>query len=192
MVTKSPTTTISEYASFGNELNLKALISRECRRVCCVLTVLFLLWPREKRIIKSRYFWVPQVSFISCLFTYFFVIIIICLFTIFYFAKFFVILISQKDHYFYRNFQQRVNFFCEINFTKFFQLFFFNLFPDLVPWMPPGKPKERSFNSLVHKKNSGVYDLTESQALKNGIWSTKNSKKFSTDSSPWSIRWNKE
>ena len=72
MVTKSPTTTISEYASFGNELNLKALISRECRRVCCVLTVLFLLWPREKRIIKSRYFWVPQVSYISCLFTHFF------------------------------------------------------------------------------------------------------------------------
>ena len=64
--------------------------------------------------------------------------------------------------------------------------------PALIPWMPPGKPKERSFNSLVHKKNSGVYDLTESQALKNGIWSTKNSKKFSTDSSPWSIRWNKE
>ena len=67
MVTKSPTTTISEYASFGNELNLKALISRECRRVCCVLTVLFLLWPREKRIIKSRYFWVPQIWYPGCL-----------------------------------------------------------------------------------------------------------------------------
>ena len=67
MVTKSPTTTISEYASFGNELNLKALISRECRRVCCVLTVLFLLWPREKRIIKSRYFWVPPIWYPGCL-----------------------------------------------------------------------------------------------------------------------------
>ena len=134
MVTKSPTTTISEYASFGNELNLKALISRECRRVCCVLTVLFLLWPREKRIIKSRYFWVPQVSYISCLFTYFFVIIIICLFTILYFAQFFVILISQKEHYFYRNFQQRVNF------LTYFQIWYPGCLQEsqkndhLIPW----------------------------------------------------------
>ena len=146
MVTKSPTTTISEYASFGNELNLKALISRECRRVCCVLTVLFLLWPREKRIIRSRYFWVPQVSYISCLFTYFFVIII-CLFTIFYFAQFFVILISQKEHYFYRNFQQRVNFFCEINFTKFFQLFFLTYFQI---WYPGCLQENQKNDHLIH------------------------------------------
>ena len=63
--------------------------------------------------------------------------------------------------------------------------------PDLVPWMPPGKPKEGSFNRNVEKKNSGIYDLTASMQ-KQPVWKTSNSKKFTTDSSPWSIRWNKE
>ena len=62
--------------------------------------------------------------------------------------------------------------------------------PDLVPWMPPGKPKEGSFNRNVEKKNSGIYDLTAS--MQKPVWKTSNSKKFTTDSSPWSIRWNKE
>ena len=62
--------------------------------------------------------------------------------------------------------------------------------PELVPWMPPGKSKEGTFNSNAHKKNSGVYDLTASQAPK--VWKTKNSKKFSTESIPWSVRWNQE
>ena len=62
--------------------------------------------------------------------------------------------------------------------------------PELVPWMPPGKSREGTFNSNAHKKNSGVYDLTASQAPK--VWKTKNSKKFSTESIPWSVRWNQE
>ena len=62
--------------------------------------------------------------------------------------------------------------------------------PDLVPWLPPGKPKEKTFNVNAHKKNSGVYDLSAS--MQPGVWSTKNSKKFSVDSSPWSVRWNKQ
>ena len=64
--------------------------------------------------------------------------------------------------------------------------------PDLVPWLPPGKTKEETFNSFAHKKNSGVYDLSASMQANDKIWSTNNSKKFSTDSSPWSIRWKKE
>ncbi len=64
--------------------------------------------------------------------------------------------------------------------------------PDLVPWLPPGKPKEQTFNVNAHKKNSGLYDLSASMQAKNGVWSTANSKKFSTDSSPWSIKWQKE
>ena len=64
--------------------------------------------------------------------------------------------------------------------------------PDLVPWLPPGKTKEETFNSFAHKKNSGVYDLSASAQANDKIWSTSNSKKFSTESSPWSIRWNKE
>ena len=64
--------------------------------------------------------------------------------------------------------------------------------PDLVPWLPPGKPKEQTFNVNAHKKNSGIYDLSASMQQQQKIWSTSNSKKFSTDSSPWSINWNKE
>jgi hypothetical protein len=62
--------------------------------------------------------------------------------------------------------------------------------PELVPWIPPGKPKDETFNNFAHKKNSGIYDLTASQSQ--AIWSTEASKKPSTDSSKWSIRWNKD
>ena len=65
--------------------------------------------------------------------------------------------------------------------------------PDLVPWLPPGKTKDETFNSFAHKKNSGQYDLSASMQQQPGqVWSTSNSKKFSSESFPWSIRWAKQ
>ena len=65
--------------------------------------------------------------------------------------------------------------------------------PALLPWIPPGKPKESSSNVLVNKKNSGGYDYGSSIAsstmfkqpkkknvsLTNKFWSPKkNSRKL--------------
>ena len=64
--------------------------------------------------------------------------------------------------------------------------------PDLVPWMPPGKDKKDSFNVNVNKSNKGIYDLSASQAANAGLWNHAPSKKPSTESSPWAIRWLKD
>ncbi len=63
--------------------------------------------------------------------------------------------------------------------------------PELVPWLPPGKPKEETFNVNAHKKNSGVYDLTASQIGGPSGWHPT-TQKPSIDSHKWSIRWNKD
>ena len=61
--------------------------------------------------------------------------------------------------------------------------------PALIPWMPPGKPKESSSNVLVHKKNSGSYDYGSSIASST-VFNQPNKKKVSLEQKFWSPKKN--
>ena len=61
--------------------------------------------------------------------------------------------------------------------------------PALIPWMPPGKPKESSSNVLVHKKNSGSYDYGSSIASST-VFNQPNKKKVSLEPKFWSPKKN--
>ena len=61
--------------------------------------------------------------------------------------------------------------------------------PALIPWMPPGKPKESSSNVLVHKKNSGSYDYGSSIASST-VFNQPNKKKLSLEQKFWSPKKN--
>ena len=58
--------------------------------------------------------------------------------------------------------------------------------PALVPWIPPGKPKESSSNVMVHKKNSGPYDLGSSIASSSTVFNQPRKKKVSLETKFWS------
>ena len=61
--------------------------------------------------------------------------------------------------------------------------------PALLPWIPPGKPKESSSNVLVNKKNSGSYDLGSSIASST-VFKQPNKKKVSLNNKFWSPKKN--
>ena len=61
--------------------------------------------------------------------------------------------------------------------------------PALLPWIPPGKPKESSSNILVNKKNSGNYDMGQSIAS-SMVFNQPNKKKVSLTSKYWSPKKN--
>ena len=61
--------------------------------------------------------------------------------------------------------------------------------PALIPWLPPGKPKESSSNILVHKKNSGSYDYGSSIASST-VFNQPNKKKLSLEQKFWSPKKN--
>ena len=41
--------------------------------------------------------------------------------------------------------------------------------PDTLPWIPPGKPKDESFNKFVHKKGSIASRINAEVSLDNFI-----------------------
>ena len=61
--------------------------------------------------------------------------------------------------------------------------------PALLPWIPPGKPKESSSNILVNKKNSGNYDMGQSIAS-SMVFNQPNKKKVSLTNKFWSPKKN--
>ena len=61
--------------------------------------------------------------------------------------------------------------------------------PALLPWIPPGKPKESSSNILVNKKNSGSYDIGSSIAS-SIAFNQPDKKKVSLNINNWSPKKN--
>ena len=61
--------------------------------------------------------------------------------------------------------------------------------PALLPWIPPGKPKESSSNVFVNKKNSGEYDFGSSIASST-VFNQPKKKSVSLNSKFWSPKKN--
>ena len=61
--------------------------------------------------------------------------------------------------------------------------------PALIPWIPPGKPKESSSNVFVNKKNSGGYDYGSSIASST-VFNQPKKKNVSLNTKFWSPKKN--